>query len=472
MTAVVVLLLLVLGGLPLAQRIGGATVDALALAPLLGAAFLAAAATAQVAIGGSLLLLGTIALVAGAALPLLWRSPKDAPGRRPGDLVLLLGPCAVLAWTLTVLDRFSLGWDARSIWFFHARMLVAGGDDYLELARVHGWNHPDYPPLVPAVLGYAWEVTSEIDYRTGQILIAALTACGTVLTALAIARALRSRWTGAVAATASVAVCYGVWEGLATNGYVDPLAASLVLAGAGYGILAQPSTRHEKVALACLVLAGLTKNESFTYATVMITVLVAQAVVHRRRRQASPQAPLWCYGLALGAAAAWPLTVRAHGLSSGLVGSNAVADPASRFAQALDALLPLLDLAAFAVAGLVAGCLLVGGREIRRGVAYVLSLLACGCVLLSAYAVGPYEITWWLGTSLGRTSMFLQAGGLLLAVFTAGTVVEWLLRGQAPRAVRPRRGADGRAPALSADTATPSQDTSSSSGRLAALRLD
>ena len=472
MTALVVLLLLVLGGLPLARRIGGATVDALVLAPLLGSAFLAAAATAQVAFGGSLLLLGTIALVAGAALPLLWRSPMDPLGRRPGDLVLLLGPCAVLAWTLTVLERFSLGWDARSIWFFHARMLVAGGDEYVELARVHGWSHPDYPPLVPAALGYAWEVSSQIDYRTGQLLVAALTACGTVLAGLAIARALGSRWTGAVAATASVAVCYGVWEGLATNGYVDPLAASLVLAGAGYGLLAQPSTRHEKVALSCLVLAGLVKNETFTYAMVLIAVLVARAVVRRRRQHASPRAPLWCYGLALGAAAAWPLTVRAHGLGSGLVGSSAAADPASRFTQALGALLPLLDLAALAVAGLVAACLLVGGREIRRGCVYVLSLLACGCVLLSAYAVGPHEITWWLGTSLSRTSMFLQAGGLLLAVFTAGTVVEWLLRREATVAVPPHRGMGRRSRESSSDAAVPSQDTSVSSGQLAALRLD
>src|SRR5205807_1272968 len=45
-------------------------------------------------------------------------------------------------------------WDARSIWFFHAKMIWTEG----ALSKASGWNHsstrwshPDYPKLVPSI---------------------------------------------------------------------------------------------------------------------------------------------------------------------------------------------------------------------------------------------------------------------------------------------------------------------------------
>jgi hypothetical protein len=55
---------------------------------------------------------------------------------------------------LQILSEPLLAWDARSIWFFHAKMIWVEG----ALDRAAGWNHPsvkfsnpDYPKLVPAI---------------------------------------------------------------------------------------------------------------------------------------------------------------------------------------------------------------------------------------------------------------------------------------------------------------------------------
>ena len=65
--------------------------------------------------------------------------------------------CIIYILAVYYLEIFSeplLHWDARSIWFFHARMIWTEG----ALRQQTGWNHPslvfshpDYPKLVPAI---------------------------------------------------------------------------------------------------------------------------------------------------------------------------------------------------------------------------------------------------------------------------------------------------------------------------------
>ena len=66
----------------------------------------------------------------------------------------------LVVYYLAIFSEPLLRWDARSIWFFHAKMIWAEG----ALRQSAGWNHPslafsnpDYPNLVPAIaaqLGY------------------------------------------------------------------------------------------------------------------------------------------------------------------------------------------------------------------------------------------------------------------------------------------------------------------------------
>lgn len=62
--------------------------------------------------------------------------------------------CLLSVYYAQILSEPLVNWDARSIWFFHARMIWAEG----ALRQSTGWNHPslafsnpDYPKLVPAI---------------------------------------------------------------------------------------------------------------------------------------------------------------------------------------------------------------------------------------------------------------------------------------------------------------------------------
>ena len=62
--------------------------------------------------------------------------------------------CLLVVYYIQILTDPLSRWDARSIWFFHARMIWAEG----ALRQSAGWNHPsigfsnpDYPKLVPAI---------------------------------------------------------------------------------------------------------------------------------------------------------------------------------------------------------------------------------------------------------------------------------------------------------------------------------
>jgi len=88
----------------------------------------------------------------------LWRSVRSR-GRlpRPGaGVVAACGGAAYLlgAYYLEILSEPLIRWDARSIWFFHARMIWL--DQAVRAAT--GWthpsaafSHPDYPKLVPTL---------------------------------------------------------------------------------------------------------------------------------------------------------------------------------------------------------------------------------------------------------------------------------------------------------------------------------
>lgn len=42
-------------------------------------------------------------------------------------------------------------WDARSIWFFHAKRIFFDNNLYAQLDNYMSWSHNDYPPLIPAI---------------------------------------------------------------------------------------------------------------------------------------------------------------------------------------------------------------------------------------------------------------------------------------------------------------------------------
>jgi hypothetical protein len=53
-----------------------------------------------------------------------------------------------LLWILTEPIK---AWDARSIWFFHAKRIFVDNNLYAQLDNYAGWSHNDYPPLLPSL---------------------------------------------------------------------------------------------------------------------------------------------------------------------------------------------------------------------------------------------------------------------------------------------------------------------------------
>lgn len=112
-------------------------------------------------------LLGIIVSCCGLVWLLMrWKKEKEMTFRGHKDWLPVIVISAILIlYYVTILCEPLEGWDARSIWFFHAKMIWSAGS----ISPLAGWNHPslewgfhvDYPKLIPGlaaqwsyVLGY------------------------------------------------------------------------------------------------------------------------------------------------------------------------------------------------------------------------------------------------------------------------------------------------------------------------------
>lgn len=404
-----------------------------ALAPLLGAGFVAAGAGLEVAVGGGARLDATLALLTGAAIPLLLSGRCTLSLRLPpAECLLLAVPTVGLAWTLSVLQRVEIEWDGRSIWLFHARMLRAGHKVFLAQAHLFAFSHPDYPPLVPSSVLLGWDLQGHIDYRTAQLVVAALTACATVLAGVAVARIVGAgRLLSAALALAFVLTCYGIWGQYGSDGYTDPLVAALVVAAGGYGLLAQAAPGRVGLPLALLVLAAATKNEGLTSSLPVLGVIVLRELLHRRTHPLA--APRLSWRQVAGATtmmSVWPVIVRVHGIGSDLTAHSKLvgraADPLYRLDLTWAELEPNLAGPLTAAVALVLLSAVLGRNHFGRAVGFLSAHLLCLSALLAVYAFGPLEIHFWLNTSLVRTSLLLEAAGMMAALSALGLALEVL----------------------------------------------
>lgn len=419
MTAALAMVALGLLGVLPAYAIAGARAEAVALAPLVGAGIVAVGAWIEVLIGGDLRLLsvGVGAVVWVVSAVRVRAVLHDAVDAR--SLLLMIGPLAALAWTLQSLHRYELFWDARSIWLFHARMLYGGHDTFISVAHATPFSHPDYPLLVSAPVAATWHATARIDYRTGQLLIAALTACAVILVGLCVARAAKCPTIVAVVVSGALcAALYGSFGAFATNGYVDPLCASLAAAALGYGLLVEPQRWSQSLSLVLIALTAAAKNEGLAYAGIGLVALL----VLRFRLEPGDRLRLGTYGLAAVSLVAWPAIVRVHGISSDLTRRlpGPVEHPGYRFSQLVGP--EFARYGTFPAAVLAVLVVIVVKRSRRDGaILYLAALIGSAVALNLVYVFGPNEINYWITTSLDRTTQTIQA--LCLLVITVAGVL-------------------------------------------------
>lgn len=330
---------------------------------------------------------------------------------------------AALILFLVCFTRFCIsgpidGWDARSIWFFHAKILYY----YQSLHLPQVWNdpaidfsHTPYPKLLPALaalcarLAGGWNDTFP---RLGFVFLG--------LPAFFCLASLRDRfWPLAWIWYALVLSQYSILS----FGYADgfhALYASLALLFFARALKAAGSLDTWQ-AIACLGLALQIKNEGGMVAAVLAACLAMAFWKYRRPRWNLP-----LVGTALVVLAGWILW-------AALVKTWGVREPlplgggefASRVLSRLGSGVPVLLNKFFWVHKLAVywAIVAVAAWSGRRGPALPWTLLL-GAPLLFTLALSlvylgtPHDFNWHIGTSIDRTSTTIR-GFLVVAAYFA-----------------------------------------------------
>jgi hypothetical protein len=419
-------LLTTAGALPTLATVGFRPIALLMVAPV-GALVAASAATIAVATGTALLPWFVVVAVgagasAGLVLKRLGPVPVASGHARRVEWITVVAVIAASAWALTELRRPGLGWDARSIWLLHARLLDGGGASYdAALGNpAYSFAHMDYPPLMPAAVATTWSTVGSEGYRLAQVLIAGLNACLLGLTAATIASLTGNPGRRVLApfiAAAVVLAGFGIAGGNATGGYADLLGAAATAAAATC-LLVLPLDRST-IALGglCALVAGTTKLEALMGA-VAVAALFGLRIRpgHGWRRAAAAAAAIGMPMLI------WPAVIVARGGSLGTGPPVGIVHEGSieRLRATIDALAHRLPTLPWVAAGAVLAALLLRGARRRGGVGgsprLWAALGAYVIVVVVNYVRGPLEIHAWLRDSVDRVAIYPR---LLLVVEVA-----------------------------------------------------
>ena len=309
-------------------------------------------------------------------------------------------------------------WDARSIWFFHGLWFQAGGAEAASAMTnpAFAFSHADYPPLAPATNAALWSVYRGGDRWVAMTVNVWLTVSAAMMVALLVSTIARRHAQPACAAVGGVLVLalFGTTNATALTGLVDLLWAAWVIAAAVALLVLAENPSNRLIGTTCLAAAGVTKAEGFAMG-LLVLIGVAVRYRHHLHRLALPMVGLgpalaWS-ALAASVGATGASAFSLGGISGLLAGDPARLERVMPTAKALGGqLFPLsfLCLGAMALMGLCC----VGHRS-RLGVGsagWLLGLSAAGLGIFAViYVTGMFELTWWLTTSVDRTTIAVRA---------------------------------------------------------------
>lgn len=457
------------GGLPAATLVGAGWLTVPA-APLAGAVLAAASAAGCLVVGGPLLgwFVG-FAVAAAIGSVVVWRRwPPASPlrrrravaggrpaGHRAAGAVGAAVVLAATAWLLVALRAPTIGFDARTIWMLHGVWFLEGHQAALAALRNPAipFAHASYPPLVGGTVAVSWIVSGDHGYRLGVVMVALLDACtlasaawvvvevgrriGGALAVGGHAAAARRRSAvayaaGVVVAGLLVAAAAGVVGPFATNGYADPLWASAAVGAVGFGLVLPGRGRDAGAAVLLLAVAGLTKDEG------VVTAMVIVGLMALRRARGGvvarpgivPWRPILAGAAGVLALATWPVLVKLLGTTADVtITGPRRGDDWSRAHQSASAMAAHLHVLALALPVAIVGGLLLRRARGAAGVGHdgwAWAALASGVVIVAvAYVTGGGDVTFWLATSVHRTTFFPA----LVGWWIVGT---WAVVGLAP----------------------------------------
>lgn len=413
MTVALLESLLLLAGpalLPVVAAVGLNPVVALLVLPA-GGLLAAAAATLEVSFGGGL---GTwyagtaiVTNLTAAAVLASGRTRRPvARGGYPGVLVLI----AASALPLVALRSSAFGWDARSIWWLHARLLTSPGAYAGALGNpAYAFSHPTYPPLLPASVAMTWLAHGGDSYRLAQSVVTVMNASAAALlgwTVAQVARGAPARRVASIVGGLLVLAVFGVAGISASNGYADMFAATTGAAAVVAGLVLPRDRVALAVAVACAWCAGDTKSEGLVNAALILLLITLRYAASRswpaRFKLALAVVPL----------GAWELAVAVHGGRIAEVSASGLAHQGVAYrlhvtAAAIAGQLSLLPIVAVvSLVSVLQFRALRGRLELGRQGWLWLSFAFSVATLTGIYVTGPLEIRFWVDTSVARTCMY------------------------------------------------------------------
>jgi hypothetical protein len=428
-------LLMVVGYFP-ARLLTGARFASVVAAPITGALLLTLCGIAclifRLPVIVALVLTGTLS--AGCAFGVLRRGARHASGRADSPTVLLL-PLGGLIPFATVL-RAPVAWDARSIWWFHAKWWAEGGTALMDALRNPAFNfsHSDYPPLVPATIGGMWSILGSRSLKEAQVVSAVLTLSATATLGVAFWRLFSNRLPVALVTGTGcllVAACYGIARvDPGTNGYADFLWAAAFAAAAVFLLASPRSDEALRWGVLTLAVAAVTKNEALV-ASLVLGALAAGRYRFRLR-------PVSWIAVGLAPGVLWLLLMRVFGVFSDVVGGSRTAellrlDPSvtKRISPTLHSVgheIALVAAAAAVVTAIGMRCAQAARRDVSGSLIPWMWFAWAGTVasLILAYVVSGTDLHWYLVSSVRRTT--IAPNFLLLAesaIWTLTLVLAW-----------------------------------------------
>lgn len=332
------------------------------------------------------------------AVYLLWLAlllPVLIGARSNGAAIALLSVC----FTLILLGAPTIDWDARSIWFFHAKRIFFERDLYATLDGYAAWSHNAYPPLVPALAASIARSAGFWNDTLPRLSVLMAVLPPVLLFARSFERAaLFNTFIGAVLL---------IGGNFILNGYMDGLVALYVAAACLLLAPAWGSRRRLSpldCVLAALLLASLVfiKNEGLVAALILWLLLLPRLP---RRVWA------WLVGIAPFVLfyALWQYPLALHDIGNGLTATGAPTRALHRLGNGGELALIARHLAlqggAFAT-----GLALLLWLAKRSGLLLHLLPMASfallqGAAVFMAYMISPYPLEWHLQGSAHRALM-------------------------------------------------------------------
>jgi len=359
--------------------------------------------------------------------------------------------CAIAVLLLALLFSKILadplvGWDARSIWFFHAKILYFADhalDRTIWLTRSISFSHVDYPKL-NAVWSALWMMHSDGWNEFLPKFSLLLLAAPTVLLCLGFSTEFATR------ALLLAALVFRMGSTL-WDGYMDGLLACYAGLGVLYGVrfvLHGASLDLMTVSIALGMCAGL-KNEGMAVAVCTLFFMslgrlwqlrLAQKPLERPSRETVVTLVCAFLGTAI-----WIGWTKLAGITNDLVASDSKLDQirdrlsdGHSLDQIWTALITSEEQSIIAlVLATAIGYWLVNWQHFKRyrpalafGICVPLAYLA---ILLLVYLTSPWDLTWHLKYSASRTRLTLHA------CFAMGLLGPLIAEARGPLAARHER---------------------------------